>query len=118
MNGYQLEFFTQQDRRHHRQCLWEWLLDVARSHGIRGATVVMGAMGFGHHRRIHAAHFFELSDQPVEVTMVVTEEEAERLFALLQLENVHLFYVKLPVEFGVLGQVEPAPAVQPEPPDA
>ncbi|HJV85203.1 MAG TPA: DUF190 domain-containing protein [Noviherbaspirillum sp.] len=104
MSGYQLEFFMEQNKRHGHQTMWEWLLDVARSHGIRGATVFMGAMGFGHDRRIHSAHFFELADQPVEVTMVVSDEEAERLFTLLRQEKVHMFYVKLPVEFGMLGE--------------
>jgi PII-like signaling protein len=104
MKGYQLEFFVQQDKRHGHQPLWEWLLQTARALGIRGATVFMGAMGYGHHRRVHSAHFFELADQPVEVTMVVSDDEAELLFALLQAEKVHLFYVQLPVEFGTLGE--------------
>lgn len=104
MKGFQLEFFMEQNKRHHHQALWEWLLEVARSHGIRGATVFMGTMGYGQHRRIHSAHFFELADQPVEVTMVVTEEEADRLFALLGEEKVHMFFVKLPVEFGTMGE--------------
>lgn len=104
MNGYQLEFFMEQNRRHGHQALWEWLLDAARSHGIRGATVFMGAMGFGHDRRIHSAHFFDLADQPVEVTMVVNEAEAAQLFSLLEAEKVRMFYVKLPVEFGMLGE--------------
>ncbi len=104
MKGYQLEFFVEQNKRHRHQALWEWLLEAARSHEIRGATVFMGAMGYGQHRRLHAAHFFELADQPVEVTMVVTEEEAERLFTLLHAEKVRLFFVKLPVEFGILGE--------------
>lgn len=103
MRGYQLEFFTEQSKRHGHQALHEWLLETARSHGIRGATVFMGAIGFGHHRRYHAAHFFELGDQPVEVTMVVSEEEANQLFDLLEREKVHFFYVKLPVEFGETG---------------
>lgn len=106
MNGFQLEFFTEQDKRHGQQALYQWLLEAARSHGIRGATVFMGAMGFGHHRRLHSAHFFELGDQPVEVTMVVSEEEANRLFDFLRAEKVQLFYVKLPVEFGELGQAD------------
>ena len=106
MKGYQLEFFMEQNKRHQHEQLWEWLLKTARTQGIRGATVFMGAMGYGHHRRIHSAHFFELADQPVEVTMVVTEEEAERLFALLKEEKVHMFFVKLPVEFGTLGNEE------------
>lgn len=40
----------------------------------------------------------------MQITMVVTEEEATELFALLEQENVHAFYVKMPVEFGVIGE--------------
>lgn len=106
MKGFQLEFFMEQNKRHGHQALWEWLLGVARSHGIRGATVFMGAMGYGQHRRIHSAHFFELADQPVEVTMVVSEEEERRLFALLKQEKVHVFFVRLPVEFGTIDEAD------------
>jgi hypothetical protein len=52
---------------------------------------------------MHSAHFFELSDQPVEVLVAVTSEQSTRLFERLRAEKVHLFYVKTPVEFGVLG---------------
>jgi len=104
MKGFQLEFFVLQDKRHGHQALWEWLLETARAQGIRGATVFAGSIGFGQRHRLHSAHFFELADQPVEVTMVVTEEEAERLFTLLRHEGVHAFYVKVPVEFGTLGE--------------
>ncbi|MBV8666385.1 MAG: DUF190 domain-containing protein [Burkholderiaceae bacterium] len=104
MKGFQLEFFMEQNKRHKHEALWKWLLEAARTHGIRGATSFQGSMGYGQHRRVHAAHFFELADQPVEVTMVVTETEAESFLALLREEKVHLFYVKLPVEFGILGE--------------
>jgi uncharacterized protein len=104
MKGYQITFFTQQDRRHKHQPMAEWLMLAARDLGVRGATVVAGSEGYGQHRRIHSAHFFELADQPQEVVMAVSEEEAERLFAYLRAEAVHLFYVKTPVEFGVLGE--------------
>lgn len=104
MLGYQIEFFIQQDKRHGHQALWEWLLETAKAQGIRGATVFMGTMGYGQHRRIHSAHFFELADQPVQVTMVVSNEEADRLFDCLRAEGIEIFYVKMPVEFGVLGR--------------
>ena len=103
MKGFQLEFFMEQNKLHKHEALWKWLLETARTHGIRGATLFTGSMGYGQHRHIHAAHFFELADQPVEVTMVVTETEAESFLDLLRQEKVHVFYVKLPVEFGVLG---------------
>ena len=55
MQGFQLQFFMEQNRRHRHQLVYEWLLETARARGIRGATVFMGAMGFGQHRRVHAA---------------------------------------------------------------
>jgi uncharacterized protein len=103
MNGYQISFFTQQDRRHDGKPLGDWLVRLAREMGLRGATLIAGSEGFGRHGRIHSAHFFELSDQPIEVLMAVTDEEAERVFARLRAENVQLFYVKTAVEFGLLG---------------
>lgn len=104
MNGYQITFFTQQDRRHHGKPLSEWLLQLARDLHLRGATLMPAAEGFGKTGRLHSAHFFELTDQPLEVVMVVTGDQAERLFARLRQEQVRLFYVKSPVEFGVLGE--------------
>ena len=103
MDGFQLTFFTQQDRRHDGLPLAQWLLEEARRQKIRGATLVSASEGFGHSRRIHAARFIELADQPQEVTMVVTAEEADRFFACLQAAQVQLFYVKTAIEFGTIG---------------
>jgi PII-like signaling protein len=102
MNGYQVTFFTQQNRRHHGRPLADWLVHLAGELGLRGATVFAASEGLGQHHRIHAAHFFELTDQPVSVVMAMTGEECERLFARLRDEGVALFYVKTAVEFGTL----------------
>jgi len=104
MKGFQLEFFTQQDRYHGGKPISDWLIDIAQSHGIRGATAFMGDDGFGKDNRRHAAFLFKIVDHPVQITMVVNEEECQRLFLLLVKENLHLFYVKLPVEFGKVGE--------------
>jgi len=103
MRGFQITFFTQQDHRHRNRPLAEWLVHAARDMGIRGATVIAGSEGYGQHRRIHSAHFFELAGQPQEVVLAVSQEEADRLFELLAREGVHVFYVKSAVEFGALG---------------
>jgi len=47
MLGFQLTFFTQQDRRHHGVSLGQWLLEVAQGLGINGATLITAAEGFG-----------------------------------------------------------------------
>ena len=103
MNGYQLTFFTQQDQRHQGKPLADWLVHLAKEMGLRGATLIPASEGFGHHRRLHSAHFFELTDQPLEVLMAVSEAEAQRLFDRLRDEGVRVFYVKTPVEFGTTG---------------
>lgn len=104
MNGYLVTFYTQQDRRHHGQPLGQWLVRLAGELGLRGATLSSASEGIGHDHRVHSARFFELADQPVSVVMAVTADECEQLFARLMAERVHLFYVKSPVEFGVLGE--------------
>jgi PII-like signaling protein len=104
MQGYQVTFFTQQDRRHGSLPLGEWLVEEARKLGVAGATLTAASEGFGHHRKIHAAHFFELADQPVEVTMALSESDVERLFQRLRKEKINLFYVKTPVEYGMTGE--------------
>jgi PII-like signaling protein len=106
VHGYQLTFFTQQDHKHRGQSLAHWLVEEARAMGIGGATLVAASESFGHHRRIHSAHFIELADQPVAVVMAVTAEEADRLFATLRAEKVKFFYTKLPIEFGTTGEEE------------
>lgn len=106
MQGFQLTFFTQQDHQHRGKPLAHWLVEEARAMGIGGATLVAASEGFGHHGRIHSAHFVELADQPLEVVMAVTEREADQLFTKLKAEKVKLFYTKTPVEFGTTGEGE------------
>ena len=104
MNGYQITFFTHQDRRHKGKQMGDWLLQLVRELGLRGASLHAGGETFARGGRVHSAHFFELADQPVEVLIAVTTEEATRLFDRLKAENVHLFYVKTAVEFGIVGR--------------
>ena len=103
MNGYQVTFFTQQDRRNHGLSLAEWLLKTARDLGIAGGTVLAAAEGLGHDRQLHSAHFFELADQPVEITFVLSEAQTDQLFALLEKEDIRLFYTKVAVQYGTVG---------------
>lgn len=105
MHGYQLTFFTQQDRTHRHLPLAQWLLEEAQKLGVSGATVVPGAQGFGHDRKIRSAHFFELADQPLEVTMAISGADADRLFARLREESLNIFYVKTLIEFGMTGDL-------------
>jgi PII-like signaling protein len=109
MRGYQLSFYTQQDRKHGGRPLGEWLVEEARRLGVGGATLFAAAEGFGRNGRIRSTHFFELTDQPIEVAMAVSPEEAERIFARLKEEEIDIFYVQAPIEFGMTGERTPKP---------
>jgi PII-like signaling protein len=104
MKGYQITFFTQQDRRVHGKPLGEWLVQLTRELGLHGATLQTAAEGVGRSGKIHSAHFFELADQPIEVVTIVTAEEADRLFARLKSESIQIFYVRIEAEFGTTGE--------------
>jgi PII-like signaling protein len=101
MQGHQLTFFTQQDRKHGHLPLGEWLLQEARELGVGGATLITANEGFGHGGRLHSAHFFELADQPIEVTMALSESDTARLLQRLREEKINVFYIKTPIEFGM-----------------
>ncbi|GAB4211340.1 MAG: DUF190 domain-containing protein [Rhodoferax sp.] len=109
MQAFQLTFFTQQNRTHHGLPVADWLLKTARHLGLPGGTVFAGTEGYGHDRRLHTAHFFDLSDQPVEITFELSAEETERLFAFLSLEPIALVYTKQQVEYGTVGGAAPPP---------
>lgn len=103
MQGYQLTFLTQQDRKHGGLSLGEWLVQEARRLGVGGATLFAASEGFGHSHRLHSAHFIDLADQPTEVTMALSEADSERMFQRLREENIKVFYIKAPIEFGMTG---------------
>lgn len=103
MNGYQLTFYTEQNRRHGHRTVCDWLLHEVRELGIHGATVISCAEGTGHAGAHHAAHLFKLADQPMQIILAVTEEESERLMEIVRAENVHVFFTRFPIEYGVIG---------------
>ena len=78
-------------------------MELCRTLGITGVTTIAGIEGVGRGGKVHSAHFFELADQPLEITMALTEAQCTALFAQLQQENADIFYVRTAVEFGVVG---------------
>ena len=93
--------------------MWEWLLEKANELGIRGGSAFRAMAGFGRHHVLHESHFFELAGTlTVEVEFIVTEEEAERLLALLRHEKVRLFYARIPALFGVINPDAADPPAQ------
>ncbi len=103
MQGIFLKFYVNKHSRHCGILAFEWLLERARKSGIHGGTAIRAVAGFGRHGRLHEEAFIELAaDLPVEIGFVLNNDEAEHFLALLRQEKLELFYVKFPVEYGVL----------------
>ena len=104
MKGTLLRFYVHENRKHHHILLYEWLLEQAKKLGIHGGSAFRAIAGFGRHGILHEEHFFELAgDLTVEIDFAVTDDEAERLLALIHEQHIDTFYMRVPIEFGTVG---------------
>lgn len=92
-------FIGESDRFEHR-ALYEVLLELLRSEGFAGATVLKGAAGFGAASVVHSDKLLRLSsDLPVVVEVVDSREKIDTLLprldtmlkgGLVTLEKAHV----------------------------
>jgi len=103
MEGTFLKFYVSEYREHNGILLFEWLLEHAKKCGFNGGTAMRAVAGFGRHGILHEETFLELAaDLPVEVSFILSKDEAKLFLDLLDAENIDLLYVKFPVEYGFL----------------
>lgn len=70
-----LRLYTDERARDGRRALYEEIVRKARDHGVSGATVLRGLMGFGQSQTIHNASILDLAaNLPLVIEMVDTEE--------------------------------------------
>ncbi|MER3443554.1 MAG: hypothetical protein C4333_05300 [Meiothermus sp.] len=64
--------------------LYEAIVLEAKQHGLAGATVFKGVMGFGAHSRIHSAKLLQLSeDLPLMIEIVDSDEKIRAFLPVL-----------------------------------
>jgi PII-like signaling protein len=77
-DGQLLRIFIGESDKYEGKPLYEWIVIKAKEHGLAGATVLRGLMGFGANSRIHTSKIIRLSlDLPIVVEIVDTSEKAE-----------------------------------------
>ena len=69
-----LRIFVGERDRHGHQPLYEAIALKAREHGLAGATVLRGLLGFGASSVVHTAKILELSDDLPMVVEIVDSE--------------------------------------------
>lgn len=83
-DAYLLRIFIGEDDKAEGRPLYQLLVEKARAHGMAGATVLRGFLGFGGSSRVHTAKILRLSeDLPVIVEIVDTEERIQGFLPLL-----------------------------------
>ena len=77
--GYLLRIFIGESDKMEGKPLYEWLVTQAKAHGMAGATVLRGMMGFGAHTKIiHTFKIERLSeDLPVVIEIVDSKDKVE-----------------------------------------
>src|SRR5581483_3719121 len=69
----------------HQERLYEAIVRVLERHGIAGATVLNGIMGYGIHRRIHRKGLFGVVDnKPVTLVALDSEEKLRQALPVIR----------------------------------
>ena len=83
-DGYLLRVFVGESDRWNHHPLYESIVLRAREHGLAGATVTRGLMGFGKNSVLHTAKILRLSeDLPMVVEIVDNREKIESFLPAL-----------------------------------
>ena len=70
-DGCLLRIFVGEADRHEGKPLYEWIVHLARTNGLAGATAFRAMIGFGASSRIHTSKILRLSDDlPVIIEIV------------------------------------------------
>lgn len=79
-----LRIFIGEDDKFERRPLYETIVLKAREMHLAGATVVRGAVGFGHSSHLHTTKILRLSqDLPLVIEIVDTQEKIDAFLPVL-----------------------------------
>ena len=87
--------------------LYQYIIELAREHGISGATVYRGIMGFGQSSKIHSSKFWELTEKlPITIELIDRTKKLEEFYTLIEedLLDMHKGCLVLMEEVDILLQ--------------
>ena len=96
-----LKIYASSTDRFGSKLLYEHIVQKANDHGVSGATVYRGIMGYGQSSHINSSKFWELTEKlPVMIEIIDTAETIENFYKLIE-ADLH----KMPK--GCLVTIEP-----------
>lgn len=101
MHGVYLKIYVP-EKLHIKGCrAYDWLLLTAKDLGLQRGAVFRTIASLDNEGELRDADDPELKRNPsVAVEFALTEAESSRFLERLNQENVNVFYIKVPIEFG------------------
>lgn len=98
-----LSFYISEKQHHAGKPLYEWLLEEAKGLGVQGGSAFRAIAGFGRHGKMHEETFFELAGElAMKVEFILDDAHAEQLLSKLRAQKLKVFFVKQPVQAGIV----------------
>lgn len=103
MNGFEIICMAPASRRHKGELVLERILQIAKDLGINRYTRRANNESVGLDGRYHSVHFFELADEPEELSFILNEDQADGLLKRIAAENLPVFCLRRSLEFFYFG---------------
>lgn len=110
MKGYEITFMAPRSRRHRGESVLDAVVRIAKAQGITHYTRRTDSESVGAGGRPHSARFFELADEPEEVTFVLVDGQSDDLMHQVEAEGLHVFCIRQAIEYFQFG-ADPGAAV-------
>lgn len=103
MKGFELSFMAPRSRRHHGESVIDAVVRLAKANGITRHTRRTNTESVGLGGQSHSAHFFELADEPEEVSFILVNGQTDELMQAVHAEGLRVFCVRREIEFFQFG---------------
>jgi len=103
MKGCEITFMAPRSRRHQGESVLDAVLRIAKAHGITRHTRRTNTESVGIGGRSHSAHFFELADEPEELSFILVNGQADELIRAVKAEGLCVFCTRHKTEFFQFG---------------
>lgn len=103
MKGYELTFMAPRSRRHHGESVLDAVVRIAKAHGVTRHTRRTDTESIGVGGQSHSAHFFELADEPEEVSFILVNGKTDELMQAIDAEGLYVFCIRREIEFFQFG---------------
>ncbi|CAM5214220.1 PII-like signaling protein OS=Castellaniella defragrans OX=75697 GN=HNR28_000581 PE=3 SV=1 [Castellaniella defragrans] len=110
MKGYEITFMAPRSRRHHGELVLDAVLRIAKTLGINRHTRRTDTESVGENDRSHSAHFFELADEPEELTFMLEDGKSDELMHAVEAAGLQVFCIRQPVEYSTNPSAPANPA--------